>query len=81
MKKVKCTSCGEEFNENEIIEGLCKRCYAWELKYKEFEALSKPLIKYLNDNHHPHATIIIDTTHAELVEGIMVTETDEYIKD
>jgi len=52
-----------------------------EQKRKEFEELSRPLIKWLNDNMHPHATIIIDTTHAELVEGVCAFTTEDYLKD
>jgi hypothetical protein len=48
---------------------------------KEFDAVAKPLIKWLNDNCHPHCSIIITTTHAELVEGVNVLYTEEYIKD
>jgi len=50
-------------------------------KYEEFTNLCKPLIKYLNDNYHPHAKIIIDTTGWELVEWLMSCRTNEFIKD
>jgi len=52
-----------------------------EEKIKEFEALAKPLIKYLNDNHNPHAQIIIDSTSAEVVEGQYCINTKEYLRD
>jgi arsenate reductase-like glutaredoxin family protein len=48
---------------------------------QEFEALARPLIKYLNENHHPHTTIIITPTNAEVLEGIKSFHTVEYIKD
>ena len=48
---------------------------------EEFQKLTKPLIKYLNDNWHPHATIIVSANHAELVTGEMAFSTDEYVKD
>lgn len=38
---------------------------------KEFERLAQPLIDFINGNYHPHATIIIDSTHAELLEGLI----------
>lgn len=38
---------------------------------KKFEELSRPLIDFINENYHPHATIIIDSTHAELLEGLI----------
>lgn len=48
---------------------------------KEFQALADPLIKYLNDNHHPHMKIIIDPSRAELLEGVCSHATDEHILD
>lgn len=48
---------------------------------QEFESLSKPLIKWLNDNCHPHHTIIITPTDAELLEGSMAIHTTEFVKD
>ena len=38
-------------------------------------------IKWLNDNGHPHMTILITPTGAELVEGIKNIITHEFIKD
>jgi len=42
-----------------------------EQKTKEFRELCKPLNDWLQRNYHPHAKIIIETDHAEIVEGIM----------
>ena len=50
-------------------------------KNKEFEAVTKPVIKWLNDNCHPHTHITIDTMRAELAEGVCAFDTEEYIKD
>lgn len=36
---------------------------------KKFEDLAKPMIDFLKENYHPHATVIIDCEHAELLEG------------
>ena len=52
-----------------------------EEKIKEFMAHSEPLIKWLNDNCHPHTTIIIDPTSAQVFEGSIVYSTDKYLKD
>lgn len=52
-----------------------------EEKRQEFEALARPLIKFLNDNTHPHCSIHIDTTSAELVEGVSAFHTKDYILD
>ncbi len=48
-------------------------------KLNEFEALARPLIKYLNDNHDPHTSIIITTTDAEVVQGLMAFPCHDYI--
>lgn len=37
---------------------------------EDFEAAVKPLMKWLNDNHHPHTTVIVTGIAAELVEGL-----------
>lgn len=47
----------------------------------EFEGLARPLIKWLNDNMHPHAKIIIETDSAEVVEGAFGFPTKDYILD
>lgn len=47
----------------------------------EFEALTRPLIQWLNDNHHPHTTIIIDPTSASLWEGMLAYTTADYLHD
>lgn len=35
----------------------------------DFESVTRPVLKYLCQNHHPHTTIIITPTTAELLEG------------
>jgi hypothetical protein len=35
----------------------------------EFQDVVTPVIKYLCENHHPHVTIIVTPTNAELLEG------------
>lgn len=47
----------------------------------DFEAIAKPIIKYLNDKHHPHAKVIITTDTAEVVHGEVGFQTSEFIKD
>ena len=47
----------------------------------ELLEVAKPLIKYLNDNCHPHCTVIVDCDSVELVEGVAKTFTDEFIKE
>jgi len=48
---------------------------------KEFENLARPIIEWLNLNCHPHITVIICSTRAELSEGIMGFTTFDYLKD
>lgn len=53
-------------------------------QFEEFKKVSKPLIKWLNDNDDvldPHAMVIVDIESAKLVEGIASIVTPEYTKD
>lgn len=45
---------------------------------KEFRELTEPLIKWLNENHHPHVTLIITTNSAELSEGLLAVKINKY---
>lgn len=49
--------------------------------YSEFCKKTDELIKFLNDNFHPHVQIIIGTDRAELVEGLCGYNTGKHIKD
>jgi hypothetical protein len=46
-----------------------------------FESAAKALMKWINDNGHPHQTIIIDATSAVLYSGEKSINTEEFIKD
>lgn len=48
---------------------------------KEFHDLAKPLIEWLNKNFHPHVTVVITPTTAEVLEGAVGFTTDEFIRD
>ena len=49
---------------------------------KSFNEVVKPLIKWLNDNVHPHHSVIVTPTSAELLEGSYSTgEILEFVKD
>jgi hypothetical protein len=49
---------------------------------KDFEAFCRPVIKWLARNVHPHHTVIITSTGAELLEGQMCTpQILDYVKD
>jgi len=47
----------------------------------EFEAITRVLVKWLNDNMHPHSHITVTTTTAELSEGVTAFQTYDYVKD
>lgn len=48
---------------------------------KLFEEAARPLMKFLAENHHPHTTVILTSTNAEIVEGLATFITQEYVKD
>jgi len=49
---------------------------------EQLTELSKPLIKWLNENKHPHHIIIINPTGFELLEGVCANPTiSEFVKD
>lgn len=50
-------------------------------QYGELLEAAKPLIKWLNDNGHPHMTAIVDCVSVELVEGVACVHTEEFLKD
>lgn len=50
-------------------------------KTKEFEEVARPVIKWLNENCHPHVTVVIGTSHAELSEGVCAINTMDYVPD
>ncbi|MCK4792504.1 MAG: hypothetical protein KAV87_52730 [Desulfobacteraceae bacterium] len=36
----------------------------------EFEKLAMQMIRHVDKYYHPHVTVIVDSRHAEIVEGI-----------
>lgn len=50
-------------------------------KKVSFEDVAKPMIKWLAGNVHPHHSVIVTSTHAELLQGEMVVNTEEYLRD
>ena len=48
---------------------------------KAFEEAAKPLIKYLCENHNPHKIAIVCCHGAEMLEGVMAFDTEEFVKD
>lgn len=47
----------------------------------QFIKACKPVIKWMNDNVHPHHTVIITHTDAELLEGEIAYRTEKFLKD
>lgn len=48
----------------------------------DFKKAALPLIKYLCENHHPHVTVIVTPTSAELLEGVKFTDNiTDYLVD
>lgn len=45
-----------------------------------FAEAARPLMEYLSKNHHPHTKVIVDSGHAEVVEGIETYNTNDFIK-
>lgn len=50
-------------------------------KVSEFEEVCKPVLKYLNDNYHPHVAVIITPNTFQIVEWLMWGENNEFVKD
>lgn len=48
---------------------------------KTFEEAVEPLMKWMSENQHPHTTVIVTGTRAELVDGLQYHLTDEFIVD
>ena len=48
---------------------------------KEFEEKSRPLMKWLGENFHPHVKAIVDYGGAEILESSMFIKTDDYVPD
>ncbi|NIG76770.1 hypothetical protein F3J34_24700 [Klebsiella sp. Ap-873] len=49
-------------------------------KKVSFEEVAKPMIKWLAENVHPHHSVIVTSTHAELLEGQQSVSTEEFLK-
>jgi hypothetical protein len=42
---------------------------------------AKPLIKWMNENCHPHCEATVDQNTIVLTEGVATNRTDEYLRD
>ena len=50
-------------------------------KRQEMLEAAKPLIKWMNENCHPHCKAIVDQIDVRLTEGIACVGTNEFLKD
>lgn len=48
---------------------------------QEFEAVTRPVIEWLNANGNPHMAIVIDPTSAVLYGGEIGYTTNDYLLD
>ncbi len=63
-------------------EELQKNFQEWLNNRKpSFEESARPLMEYLGNNHHPHTSVYIRNDIAELLEGVKVFTTKDYILD
>ena len=57
-------------------------CLKPEQRTNDLKAAADSLIKYLNENYHPHVTAIVTPTSVELLEGIAtVPNILDHVKD
>jgi len=50
-------------------------------QFEEFKEAAKPLVKFLNDNCHPHVIAIVSVDRAEILASSGMVGIEEYIKD
>jgi len=46
-----------------------------------FKLAAEPLMRYLAHTHHPHTKVIVDSTSAELLEGLCRHRTEKFLVD
>ena len=49
-------------------------------KKAEFIAIAEKMMKFINENGHPHMSAVITSNCAELVEGVVCHVSDEFVK-
>ena len=52
-----------------------------EEKSGDFVFVSRPMIKYMAENWHPHAICLVDSLRAEVYSGEKVYGTEEFLVD
>ncbi len=46
---------------------------------KEFELMTKEMMLWMDRNLHPHTKLILNSTSAEIVEGIICNTNDDLV--
>lgn len=70
-----------EYHELKTRENVYLSVHGTHGDENAFLEAAKPMMKYLCENYHPHVTVIIDGTKAELLEGLKTAKCDDYILD
>ena len=52
-----------------------------EKQRKEMLEAAKPLIKWLNENCHPHCQAVVDQIGVLVMEGVAMNRTEEFLKE
>lgn len=73
---------GNLLQGDEVHKIIFKTDSAVEVNSRDFDSVVRPVIRYLCENHHPHVTVIITPTNAELLEGVKSTvQISDYVVD
>lgn len=86
---MKCEDCPHFSDSPKDVNGVCIGCphgkgrsgpFTFAQK-KEFEAVVRPVIKWLCENGHPHMKATITQSGVDLYEGVLGFGTLEYLVD
>lgn len=47
----------------------------------EFDRVAREMLKFINNNCHPHTMIVVTPTCVEILEGAKVLNTEDYVTD
>lgn len=48
---------------------------------QEITEAADPLVKWLNENCHPHVQVVVTPVGAELLEGLLTISIEKHLKD
>jgi hypothetical protein len=63
-----------------VLEGLGIKRKGYTGK-GNFEQAALTMIQYINENHHPHTTVLVTTDRAEVMQGVKSIITTTYVPD